>query len=68
MGERICRQTDCTATLSEPLRYVQTSRDMEHGANGAAAVTSEGELYKEPTTIQRKLDIDQDKKCSIDKT
>lgn len=62
MRESVDRQTDCTATLSEPLRYVQTSRDMEHGANGAAA-TSVGE----PTTIQRKLDIDQDNKCSIDK-
>lgn len=67
MRGSVDRQTDCTATLSEPLRYVQTSRDMEHGANGAAA-TSVGELYKEPTTIQRKLDIDQDNKSSIDKT
>lgn len=57
VGERNCRQTDKTVPLLSPSRYEQTSRDMEHGTNGAAAATSKGELAKSVT-------IEQDKKAN----
>lgn len=49
MRGSVDRQTDCTATLSEPLRTNQSRYGARSERRGAAA-TSEGELYKDPTT------------------